>query len=316
MTRMQRRIGLLKGVCLAAVVLAVVTPALALPVNVIFTIESNISAESWSGTDDTYGTYSPQFTGSLTTPVAGNFVVSFDPSTDTPTSIQLVSNFSDPNNNNGYFGLQTNPGSFLPYGTPANLGGQSGPIQFAIRDLVWNFNSPVLNATSTAGLTSTYDLVYDHTIGAPQTTAFKVTAGGIDVTTASATGHSTYVNSIDNIDTGSTWTLSESAAGSGDWTLTLNGAYTYGYDTGETTGTLQASGIITSTAHYAVGTTTTAPNVNTSTGNVVDVPTPTTDPVQRKSWAGPARPAASPPTSRRRSLPARSPCNRCPASRR
>ena len=61
-------------------------------VDVIFTINSNLSTQSWSGSDDVYGAFSPQFPGSLSTPVDGSFVVSFDPSTDTPQSIQLIGN--------------------------------------------------------------------------------------------------------------------------------------------------------------------------------------------------------------------------------
>ncbi len=214
--------------------------------------------------------------------MSGNFVVSFDPSTDTPSSIQLVADFNDPNNNNGYFAPQTNNQATRRFGTPANVGLQSGPDSIAIRDLVWNFSSPALSPASTVGLSSTFSA---------GTTAFKVTSGGIDYTTTLGTASSSYVGSQDVVAPTSTWTLSEASAGSGDWTLVFDGTYPYTYNTGVTTGSLTAAATVSSTAHYAVGTTSsgttqTGEVFNSSTGNVVTVPTPTTDPVQAQVLGG------------------------------
>ena len=79
--------------------------------DVILTIDSSQSNETWSGIDNTYGVVQPQSNGSLTTAVEGHFVVDFDPTTDTPTSIQFIGN-----NNDGYFQLDNNNQSFAPGG--------------------------------------------------------------------------------------------------------------------------------------------------------------------------------------------------------
>src|ERR1700729_1249507 len=95
----KRLVGLSVG-CLSALLCLVLAPSgsVAGPVNVVFTIDPTVSTQSYAGTDNTYGAFSPQQPGSLITPVSGNFVVSFDPTTNNPTSIQFVGN--NPGNNN------------------------------------------------------------------------------------------------------------------------------------------------------------------------------------------------------------------------
>ena len=60
------------------------------PVNVIFTIDPSQSTESWSGTDNTYGAFTAQQPGSLSTSTSGNFVLSFDPTTDNSVASELT----------------------------------------------------------------------------------------------------------------------------------------------------------------------------------------------------------------------------------
>src|SRR5580698_5043627 len=92
---------------LAALVLTLVARVtVASPIDVIFTIDPTQSTATWSGTDNTYGAFSAQTPGSLSTSVSGNYVVAFDPSTDNPTSIQFVGN--NANNNNAYYQLAGN----------------------------------------------------------------------------------------------------------------------------------------------------------------------------------------------------------------
>jgi hypothetical protein len=246
--------------------------AAASPINVIFTIDPMQSTESYSGNDNTFGAIVSQSTttNTLSTPVSGNFVVSFDPSSDTPQSIQIAG--SNPNNNNGFYQLANSVPNASPFGTPANLAGNagsSGQLPFALRNLVYNLNSPVLNAPSNSGLTETFTAT---------TTFFKVTAGGIDYATPNIPGgrSSSYVGASDHLTTGN-WSLSESAPGSGNWTLSENGAYTYHYNNGFSTGSLTASAAIVATAQV----TTTGPNAN-----VAPVPTPTGTPVTAQALGG------------------------------
>ena len=255
--------------------LAVVVPcgtAAAADQNVIFTIDSSQSTENWSGLDNTYGPYSAQSTGSLSAPVEGHFVVAFDPTNDTPSTIQFLSNSA---HNDGYFQLDNSTQSAQPFGTPANEAATAGAnSQFAIRNLTWAFSSPAITSTSSVGTSTTYG---------GTSTSFFVTKGGIDFTTSNGPASSSYVGSTGSL-TGGTWTLAESAAGSGNWTLTLNGHYDYTYNTGSggTTGSLSASGVVVSTAHFAVGT----PNSNVSAGSVATVPQPTTGGVEAQVLGG------------------------------
>jgi hypothetical protein len=175
--------------------------------------------------------------------------VSFDPTTDNPTSIQVVGN--NANNNNGYYQLANSVASATPDGSPANLAGTTsgGEVQFALRNLVFNLNSPTLSASSTSNLTETYT---------GTTTGFVVTAGGISGTVLGNPESGTYVGSTGTLTTG-TWTLTESAPGSGKWTLGLDSTYTYTYSNGTTKGTLTATGDFVSTAQYSTSNVATAP---------------------------------------------------------
>lgn len=223
-------------------------PAWGSPVDVIFTIDQSQTTQSWSGVDNTYGSFSPQTAGSLTTSAFGNFVVSFDPTTDNPTSIQFVGN--NAGNNNAYYQLANGVTSAVPGGQPANLAGTTsgGEVLFALQNLVFSLNSAPIPVATTSGLTETYSATNP---SAP--TGYTVTAGGIVFQTPGnvVNGNSTdYVGSTGNLTTG-TWTLTESAPGSGHWQLALVGSVTYTYNDGATTGTLTASGNYIANATYS-----------------------------------------------------------------
>src|SRR5262249_9654673 len=97
--------------------------------DVVFTIDPTQSTDSTSGTNGSgVGSYS-------SSPITGNFIVNFDPSTATPTSLKSV---GDGTANFGYFQ------------TSSTLTGQSADaaVQWQINNLSWTFASDVLNATS------------------------------------------------------------------------------------------------------------------------------------------------------------------------
>jgi hypothetical protein len=237
-------------VCLTAVLCLAAAPGVALGglVNVIFTIDPTQSTESWSGTDNTYGAFSALQPGSLSTSVSGNFVLSFDPTNDHPATIQFVGN--NPGNNNAYYQLANSVQNASPIiNQPANLAGTTsgGQVQFALQNLVYSLNSAAIPVSTTVGFSQTFSATNP---AAP--TSYTVTSGGIIGTTSTGIGGDAndYVGSTGPITAG-TWTLSESAAGSGQWKLAINGSVTYTYNNGLTTGTLTATGAILANATYS-----------------------------------------------------------------
>jgi hypothetical protein len=221
--------------------------AIASPIDIVFTIDPAQSTVAWSGTDNTYGAYTAQPGGTLSTPVSGNFVLAFDPTTDNPATIQFVGN--NPGNNNAYYQASNSDANAVPVGGPANLAGTTsgGQVQFALQNLIFSLNSGTINAATTSGLTETFSA----TSSTPPT-GYTVTSGGIVFQTPhGVTGSSTdYVGSTGNLTTG-TFALSETAPGSGQWTLGIHGTVTYTYNDGTTTGTLTATGNQFATASYS-----------------------------------------------------------------
>jgi hypothetical protein len=230
--------------CLAAALCLASSVAIAGPVNVIFTIDPTMSTESYSGTDNTYGAFVAQQPGSLTTSVSGNFVVSFDPTTDNPTAVRFVGN--NPGNNNAYYQLANGIQNAAPVNGPANLAGTTagGDVNFALQNLVYSLNSSIIPVSTTSGLTETFSATNPPT-------SYTVTSGGlVSKTPGGIVGSATdYVGSTGNLTTG-TYTLTESSPGSGQWQLALNGSVTYTYNNGSTTGTLTASGALVANATY------------------------------------------------------------------
>jgi hypothetical protein len=118
---------------------------------IVFTIDPSQSASVWSGVAGAAlggGAFVEQSAGSLSAPISGHFLVSFDPSTSTPATLQFIGG-------HGYYQVASpHTLSPAPGGTPgtatANLGGQSsnGALSWAVRDLVWDFfSSPAHKAT-------------------------------------------------------------------------------------------------------------------------------------------------------------------------
>ena len=212
----------LSAVILTGVLLASI--ASADTYDVVFTIDSAASDFSYSGTNDVYGDYVPQSQGSDVTSVTGHFLVSFDPTTNTPTSMQLVGN-------DGYY-QQTTPLA-LKTATPG--------IVFSYTGLSWDFSSPVL-----AGAGGSFSAA---------TTDFAVSSGSRDATFSDSSTFSSPVAPYAATVTDGTWLLTELGAGTGDWQLTISGYYTTElgwkapYGTGEHTFTLNA----TSNAHFGTG---------------------------------------------------------------
>jgi hypothetical protein len=251
------------------------TPAVADPINVIFTIDPTQSTQTLAATSNANGSLIAQSPNSLTTSVSGNFVVSFDPSTDNPQSIQIAG--SNPSNNNGFFQDAMSVPSASPFGTPANLAIQStgGQEAYAYRNLVYNLNSPVLTVTNTSGLSETFTAA---------TTSFVVTGGSVGILGPPAPNGATVseLNARGTLTTG-TWTLTESGVGTGLWTLTQSSTYTSPYNISDSLGT--SSGTSTFTQSFVATATvqTAGPNAN-----VASVATPTTTPVTANALGGSA----------------------------
>ncbi len=189
--------------------------------NVVFTINPAGSNFSYSGTNNVYGSYVPQSPGSDMSSVTGHFVVNFDPTTNSPTSIQLIGN-------DGYY-EQTTPLA-VQTATPGIVYDYSG--------LSWDFSSPVLN-----GVGGSF---------AADTTNFNVAAGTLNASFSDGTSGSSPVAPYANHVTAGTWQLTEVGAGTGNWQLSIAGHFTTSlgwkapYGNGEHTFTLNA----TSTAHF------------------------------------------------------------------
>ncbi len=242
------------------------------PINIIFTIDPSQSNEVITGSDNQYGTFSAQSAGSLQTTLSGNFVVAFDPSTDTPQTLQFGGTTGS--RTNGFYQYGTSVPSATPFGTPANLAGTTtgGAVQFAVRNAVFNLFSAPISASSTNGLSETFT---------GNTVDFWVLSGGIDWQTPLGTVSNPWA-STGGRTTAGTAVLSESAAGSGQWTLNLSGYFAGQYPNGVTmnnfsSGNLTFTTSAIATAQYSV----TGPNSNLSS-----VSTPTSTPVSAQALGG------------------------------
>ena len=221
---------------------------------VIFTIDPSQSSLDFSTVDSTLGPLLPQYPGSLTTTVSGHFLLSFDPLSDTPATIQFLgTNNGYPNN--GYFQDGSNnlglpgaaPGLSMTTPEPANFAGTTvgGEDVLVYRNLVWDFSSPTISGASGSFPATT--------------TSFYVRQGELDTLNGLNGVRKSYDQTgvIDALTTGS-WTLSQSAPGSGNWTLTFNGTYTssnYGGHPNSAT----FGGSMMATAHFGAANVTTVP---------------------------------------------------------
>ncbi len=213
--------------------------------SVVFTIQP-------SSTLDLLGGTTPQSPGSLTAGVSGNFVVNFDPSTDIPTSLSFPTD-------NGYFQLDSRTSTATPGDglsadpnapAPANFAGVDGGTAYAWRNIVWNYyNAP---NTSISGSNGDFDGTQSY---------FYVNSAQLDVV-----GQSThdYAGSDQVVmDPGSVWHLTGNSA-TGDWSLTLDGAYTF-------TSSMVFTANVAATAHFALSgpSSNIAPVVPTQVGNQI-----------------------------------------------
>ncbi|MBI2824809.1 MAG: PEP-CTERM sorting domain-containing protein [Planctomycetia bacterium] len=273
MTANKPRRDLVKSVLVPAAVLACclsVFTATANAEQVIFTIDPTQTALTTLPTDNVLGAFQPQSTDSLTATASGHFLVSFDPLSDTPATIQVLGSLNG-YPNNGYFQYaSTNsglpgaaPGLSLSTPDPANIAGRTagGEIQFAYRNIVWDFSSAPI-----AGTGGSF----------PDATSFNVKQGYSDAIVNGVASRGSLLGQ-NHLTTG-TWTLSQSAPGSGAWTLSLDETFDYTYDTGASTspryaGTVHEFGHIVSTAQFGAA-------------NVATVPPPMGSPVQAEALGG------------------------------
>ncbi len=245
-------------------------PAPVMAEQVIFTIDPSQTSLTTAPTDNVLGAFQPQSPGSLTDTASGHFLVSFDPLSNSPATIQLLgTNNGYPNN--GYFEYASSnsglpgaaPGLSLSTPDPANIAGKTvgGEIQFAYRNVVWDFSSGPITGTGTSF---------------PDATSFNVKQGYSDAIVNGVASRGSLVG-LNNLTTG-TWTLSQSGLGSGAWTLSLDETFDYTYNTGAATspryaGTVHEFGHIVSTAQFG-------------TANVATVPPPMGSPVQAQALGG------------------------------
>ncbi len=191
--------------------------ALAADQNVVFTIDPTVSTLNVTASGGGYGTFTPTFPGSNTTFVDGHFLVNFDTSNDTPTSINFVGG-----------------DGFYEQKSPVTL--QTSNYQFSYSNLSWDFSTPTPISGSNGDFPAT-------------TSKFTLWSGTLtekDNQGNSSSGDESGFS--DKITTG-TWTLKESAPGSGDWSLAINGTYVNGSASSSSVQqvfTLSAS----STAHF------------------------------------------------------------------
>jgi len=191
--------------------------------SIIFSLDSSQSTVSLGGST-ILGNYGPQSPGSDSTPVSGHFLVEFDPTSNNPATIQFVGGhgFIDAEvTSNALPGpnVETDPSSFTNP-APADLAIQTpgGEVLWSERDFVWDWASqevainPITNeidATETRFVVlSLKEEVIDAFSNAPAVISQSYDFEGLS-----------------EFLTNGSWTLVESAPGSGEWSLSLDGTY-------------------------------------------------------------------------------------------
>ncbi|NOY41604.1 MAG: hypothetical protein GXP26_07205 [Planctomycetes bacterium] len=191
--------------------------------SVIFSLDTTQSTVSLGG-PTILGDYGPQSPGSDITPVKGHFLVEFDPTSASPPTIRFVGGhgFIDAEVTGNWLpgpNVETDPTS-ITNPAPADLAIQTpgGEVQWAERDFVWDWASEVvaidpmtnsIDATDTRFIVlSLKEEVVDRYSCAPAICSDSYDFEGLS----------------ENLTSGS-WTLVESAPGSGEWTLSLAGTY-------------------------------------------------------------------------------------------
>jgi hypothetical protein len=217
----QRQLWLVRfTVPLLAVLLAETRVGLA--EQIIFTVDNTQSTFDFTATLASFGggPFIEQSPGSSSAPISGHFLVDFDSSTPTPSSLSFI-------DGHGYVRAES-PHLALPgiggSGTPAlaNLALKSTPpfdgILVAIRNLAWDFDSPS-PISRTAG-------VY-----AGNQTRFTFLSGDL---VSNAVGPADLTGNQEQFDDGN-WTLSES---NGQWSLSASVFWTDPDDDAQSTVTM------------------------------------------------------------------------------
>ena len=193
---------------------------------VVFTINPAQSGHNLSAIDTSavnpHGAYVPTFSGSMSTTLSGNFVVDFDPTTNTPTSLSFKGG-------QGYFRFDS--------GLSAHTTDEQLTIDFT--PVTWDFDGTV---TKTGGVfpatQNTFTLLAGSLTRTINTTQFP----NASITTTFSGGGQATPN-------GGQWTIAKS--GTGDWTLSLvDGLYQSTYGAFGTSGSMTHSVHATATAYY------------------------------------------------------------------
>jgi hypothetical protein len=195
---------------------------------VVFTIDPAQSGHDLSAVDtsvvDPHGSYVPTSAGSMSTALSGNFVVDFDPTTNTPSSLSFKGG-------QGYFRFNSSLSAHTA----------DGQLTIDFTPVTWDFDGTV---TKTGGV-----------FPATQNT-FTLLGGSLtrNIHTAQFPNSSITTNFVGGAPAtpnGGQWTIANS--GAGDWTLSLvGGLYQSTYGAFGTSGSMTHSVHAIATAHYGL----------------------------------------------------------------
>lgn len=193
---------------------------------VVFTIDPAQSGHDLSAIDtsavDPHGPYVATSTGSMSTTLSGNFVVDFDPTTNTPTSLSFKGG-------QGYFRFDS--------GLSAHTADEQLTIDFT--PVTWDFDG---TATMTGGVFPATQNTFELLGGSMTRTIHTAQFPNSSITTNFAGGAPATPN-------GGHWTIAKS--GTGDWALSLvDGLYQSTYGAFGTSGSMTHSVHAIATAYY------------------------------------------------------------------
>jgi hypothetical protein len=192
----------------------------------VFTIDPAQSAQDLSAVDTSavnpHGVYVPTFPGSMSTTLSGNFVVDFDPTTNTPTTLSFKGG-------QGYFRFDTSLSSHTV----------DNQLTIDFTPVTWDFNGTV---TKTGGVFPATQNTFTLLGGSLTRTIHTAQYPNSSITTNFAGGSPATPN-------GGYWTIAKS--GTGDWTLALvDGLYQSSYGAYGTSGSMSHNVHAVATAYY------------------------------------------------------------------
>ncbi|HTM53317.1 MAG TPA: PEP-CTERM sorting domain-containing protein [Pirellulales bacterium] len=196
---------------------------------VVFTIDPAQSGHDLSAVDtssvDPHGTYVPTSPGSMSTTLSGNFVVDFDPTTNTPTSLSFKGG-------QGYFRFNSSLSAHTA----------DGQLTIDFTPVTWDFDDTV---TKTGGVFPAIQNTFTLLGGSLTRTIHTAQFPNSSITTTFSGGAPATPN-------GGQWSIANT--GAGDWTLSLvGGLYQSTYGAFGTSGSMTHSVHAVATAHYGVG---------------------------------------------------------------